>query len=187
VAGAPGDEHPPPDSLEWLIEGAASIGSALGRRGATLRVVTDSGELAPPRGRGGLGPSELLDALALIRPSKVSGLAAGVELVSRAAGDGPVICLLGAVGAEEVAELVQARSGPVTDLAVLADIGSWADAGLLRGRRSPSATARAELARQRDDAAALLRAAGWHVAVARADSTVADVWGELAGPVGVPA
>jgi uncharacterized protein (DUF58 family) len=186
VAGPPGDANPPPDSLEWLIEAAASIGSALGRRGATLRVVTDSGELAVPGGRGGLGAGELVDALAGLRPSKVSSLAPGLELLGRAAGDGPVICLLGAVGPEEVAELVRARSGPGTDLAVLSDLGSWADAGLLRGRRAPSAAARAELARQRDEAAALLRASGWQVAVARADTTVADVWTELAGPAAAP-
>ncbi|WP_448623863.1 DUF58 domain-containing protein [Geodermatophilus sp. URMC 64] len=194
AAGPAGDDSPPPDSLEWLIEAAASIGAALGRRGATLRVVTETGELATAGTRGGLDPEELLDALAGVRPSKASGLGTGVELLSRAAGDGPVVCLLGAAGADEAADLVRARSGPSTDFAVLVDIGSWADAGLQRGRRAPSATARAELDRQRDDAAALLRAAGWHVAVARADSTVEQVWAELTGPeaasrsaAGVPA
>jgi uncharacterized protein (DUF58 family) len=182
VPGPPGDDAPPADSLEWLVEAAASIGTALGRRGAELRVVTDAGELTPAGART-LGPEALLDALAGVRPSKVSGLATGVELLGRAAGDGPVVCLLGAVGADDVAGLVRSRSGPTTDLAVLVDIGSWADAGLLRGRRAPSATARAELVRQREDAARLLRAAGWQVAVARADSPVEQVWRELAGPV----
>ena len=50
---------------------------------------------------------------------------------------------------------------------------------MLRGRRAPSVAARAELDKQRDDAAALLRAAGWHVAVARADTAVETVWAEL--------
>jgi uncharacterized protein (DUF58 family) len=187
TAGPPGDEHPPPDSLEWLIEAAASIGSVLGRRGATVRVVTESGELPAPGGRGGLGAAELLDALAGLRPSTVPGLGGGLPLLGRAAGDGPVICLLGAVGPEEAAELVRARPGRGSDLAVLSDLGSWADAGLLRGRRSASAAARAELDRQRDEAVALLRAAGGQVAVARAGSSVADVWTALAGPLGVPA
>jgi len=181
VGGPPGDDSPPPDSLEWLIEAAASIGVSLGRRGATLRVVTECGELASTGTRGGLDPEELLDALAGLRPSKVSGLGTGVELLARAAGDGPVVCLLGAVGGDDVADLVRARSGPSADFAVLVDIGSWADAGLLRGRRSPSVAARAELDRQRDDAAALLRAAGWHVSIARADSAVEQVWAELTG------
>ena len=32
-AGPPGDPTPPPDSLEWVVEAAASIGTALLRRG----------------------------------------------------------------------------------------------------------------------------------------------------------
>jgi uncharacterized protein (DUF58 family) len=197
ITGPPGDDAPPADSLEWLVEAAASMGTVLGRRGAALRVVTDAGELTAGGARAALGSEDLLDALAGVRPSKVSGLSTGVELLGRAAGDGPVLCLLGAVGTDDVAELVRARSGPGTDLAVLVDIGSWADAGLLRGRRAPSATARAELVRQRDEATRLLRAAGWQVVVARADRSVEEVWRELTGApavtpggaaaVGVPA
>jgi hypothetical protein len=93
-----------------------------------------------------------------------------------------VICLLGAVGPDDVVELARARSGPTTDLAILADVGSWADDGAGRVRRSLSAASRATLDRQRDDAADLLRAAGWRVAVARADQSVADVWSTLSGP-----
>jgi uncharacterized protein (DUF58 family) len=193
IAGPAGDDNPPSDSLEWLVEAAASIGNALGRRGATLRVVTESGELAVGGHRGGLDADTLLDALAAVRPSKVSALDTGIEALREAAGDGPVVCLLGAVGADDVADLVRARSGPSTDFAVLVDIGSWADAGLLRGRRAPSDAARAELERQRDDAVTLLRAAGWHVAIARADVPVEQVWAELTetaplrGGLGVPA
>jgi phosphoserine phosphatase len=106
-----------------------------------------------------------------------------VDQACRVAGDGPLICLLGAVGADDVVELVRARSGPVTDLAVLVDTGSWAEAGATRGRRAVSATSRAELTRQRDEAADLLRAAGWQVAVASAGASVADVWRDLSSPV----
>ena len=199
LAGPPGDELPPPDSLEWLIEAAASIGTSLAGRGAVLRAVTDRGELTPGAGRGGLVPHELLDRLAAVRPSRLSGLGAGVELLCRAAGEGPVLCLLGAVGPDDVVDLLRARSGPTTDFAVLVDVAGWADAGLARGKRALSATARSELARQRDEAAALLRAGGWRVAIARADQAVAEVWAQLgpspeaaarpaaAGGVGVPA
>src|SRR3954453_22033956 len=89
-AGPPGDDAPPADSLEWLVEAAASIGTVLGRRGATLRVVTESGELAVAGSRGGLDPEQLLDALAGVRPAKSSGLGHGVDLLREAAGDGPV-------------------------------------------------------------------------------------------------
>jgi uncharacterized protein (DUF58 family) len=182
VSSAADDECPPPDSLEWLVEAAASIGTALAGQGVTLRTITDGGELVPPAGRGRQGPEELLDRLAGVRPSRVSALTAAVQQLSRAAGDGPVICLLGAVGPDDVVDLIRARSGPATDLAVLVDIESWADTGLARGRRARSAASRGALARQRDDAAALLRAAGWRVAIARAGQSVAEVWTALGEP-----
>ncbi len=177
--GPAGDDCPPSDSLEWLIEAAASIGTSLTRRGAELRTVTDAGELTPATGRGRLGPDDLLDRLATVTPSRVRGLATGIDLLCRAAGDGPVICLLGAVGPDDVVELVRHRSGPTTDLAILADVGSWADVSTGRVRRTLSAASRATLAQQRDDAAELLKAAGWRVAVARADQSVGEVWATL--------
>jgi len=180
--GPDGDDSPPPDSLEWLVEAAASMGSTLAERGAVLRAVTDAGELVPPSGHGRLSADDLLDRLAGVGPSRVPGLAVGVEQLCRAAGDGPVICLLGAVGPDDVAGLVRSRSGPTVDAAVLADVESWAEAGVSRGRRDLSAASRGILARQRDDAATLLRDAGWRVAVARADRSVAEVWAELGGP-----
>jgi uncharacterized protein (DUF58 family) len=182
----PGDDSPPPNSLEWLIEAAASIGTALAHRGAELRTVTDVEELTPASGRGRLGPEDLLDRLARVTPSRATALGTGVDLLCRAAGDGPVICLLGAVGPDDVVDLIRHRSGPTTDLAVLADIGSWADGGTGRVRRGLSAASRATLAQQRDDAADLLRAAGWQVAVASADQTVADVWAALGGAEAPP-
>ena len=185
--GPDGDDRPPPDSVEWLIEAAASIGTTLAQRGAVLRAVTDAGELVPTSGRGRLSPDDLLDRLATVSPSRVSGLRAGVEQLCRVAGDGPVVCVLGAVGPDDVAELIRGRSGPTSDAAILLDIESWADAGLPRGRRAATATARGVLADQREDAAALLRAAGWRVAVAGADRSVADVWAALGGDAGSPA
>ena len=150
-----------------------------------LRAVTDAGELVPASGRGRLGPDDLLDRLASVRPSRVSGLAAGVDLLCRAAGDGPVVCLLGAVGPDDVADLIRGRSGPTADSAVLLDVGQL-------GRRRPGPRPargglrrpRTTLAGQRDAAAALLRASGWRVAVARADQSVPDVWAALAAPAG---
>ena len=118
------------------------------------------------------------------------GLGTAVERVARVAGDGPVVCLLGAVGADDVADLVRVRSGPATDVAVLADVASWADAGAVRSRRGISAASRDELARQREEAARLLRSAGWRVVVAGAATRLEDVWASLGTPtggLGVPA
>ncbi len=180
--GPAGDDAPPVDSLEWVVEAAASIGTDLARRGAILRAITDAGELLPSPGRGQLSAEDLLDRLAGVGPSRVSGLDIGVEQVCRAAGEGPIICLLGAVGPDDVVPLIRGRSGPTTDLAVLTDIESWVDSGHGRGRRGPSAASRGALAAQREDAATLLRAAGWRVAVARADTGIAEVWATLGAP-----
>src|SRR5687767_3341346 len=88
-----GDDCPPGDTLEWLVEAAATIGTELARRGAVLRTVTDAGELLPTSGHGRLSADDLLDRLAGVGTSRVPSLAAGVEQLCRAAGDGPVICL----------------------------------------------------------------------------------------------
>jgi uncharacterized protein (DUF58 family) len=193
VPGPSGDPAPPPDSLEWLVEAAASIGSALAGRGSVLRVVTAESELRPVEGPGGLGPTELLDRLAVLTPTRGSSLRPAVEQLHRVAGDGPVVAVLGAVAPDDLAELVAARSGPHRDVAVLLDVASWAEVGG-RTRRSLSATSRAHLAAQVEESAALLRGAGWQVTVAGAGSSVEAVWAELAAqrgtavrPVGVPA
>ena len=177
-----GPDAPPSDSLEWLVEAAASIGTELIARGATLRVVTEGAELAGAEHGAGLGSEELLDRLAGVAPSRLAGLAPGLALLTRAAGEGPVVALLGAVGPDEAAELVRIRSGPAADLAVLTDIGSWAEADGVRRRRPIGAAARAELTRQQEAAADLLRAGGWQVAVAGAGDSVADVWAQVARP-----
>jgi uncharacterized protein (DUF58 family) len=182
VGGPPGDPAPPPDSLEWLIEAAASIGASLTRRGATVRVVTDAGELTASGGRGGLGGDELLEQLATVQSSRQSELTVGVEALRRAGAEGPAVCLLGSVGADDVEQLVRARSGPGRDVAVLVDVVSWTEAVGGRARRPLSAGARVELDRQREDAADLLRASGWQVVVARAEESVEAVWDRLVAP-----
>jgi uncharacterized protein (DUF58 family) len=179
---APGPGAPPPDSLEWLVEAAASIGTELTARGATLRLVTEGGELAGASPAAGLGADELLDRLAGVAPSRLASLGPGLALLPHAAGEGPVVALLGAIGPDEAAELVRVRSGPAADLAVLTDIGSWVEAEGARRRRPVGAAARAELTRQQEAAADLLRAGGWQVAVAGAGDTVADVWARLVRP-----
>ena len=186
LVGPAGDDDPPADSLEWLIEAAASIGTTLAQRGAVLRAITDTGELTPASGRGRLSAEDLLDRLAGVGPSRVSGLRAGVDQLCRAAGDGPVICLLGAVGPDDVVDLIRGRSGPAGNAAILLDVESWAEAGLPRPRRGTTASARGVLGAQRADAVTLLRSAGWRVAVASADRSIAEVWSALGDPAASP-
>jgi uncharacterized protein (DUF58 family) len=187
VRSAAGDPTPPADTLEWVVEAAASIGTHLLQRGAGLRVVTDTGDLAGLGARGGLGAGELLDRLGELSPSRLPRLDLAVEALRRTAVDGPVLCLLGLVGAEDVAALVRARSGPGSDVAVLVDPAGWLDAGAGagRGRRPMGGAARAELVRRQTDAVRLLQAAGWQVVQAGPDRSVEQVWAQLGGPTGV--
>jgi uncharacterized protein (DUF58 family) len=185
VAGPPGDPAPPTDTLEWVVEAAASIGTHLLRRGAGLRVVTDTGELSGLGSRGAMGADELLDRLAELTPSRLDDLDLAVEALRRSAADGPAVCLLGLVGPDDAAALIRARSGPGSDVAVVTDAASWLDAGALRARRPLSAGARAEFLARSEAAVRLLLAAGWQVVRARPDQTVDDVWSQL-GAAGAP-
>jgi uncharacterized protein (DUF58 family) len=182
VPGPAGDPAAPADTLEWVVEAAASIGTHLLQRGSGLRVVADTGDLNGLGARGGLDAGELLDRLAELSLSRLTGLDLAVEALRRTAVDGPVICLLGLVGPDDVATLVRARSGPGTDVAVLMDAAGWLDAGAGRGRRPVSAAARAELVQRQTDATRLLQAAGWQVVQAGPDRSVDQVWAQLGTP-----
>lgn len=180
----------PADSLEWAVEATASIAVALGGRGHEVRVVTENGELEGsgrvPVGPLGAAPEELLDRLATITPTAGTELAPGIEVLRRIAGDGQVVCVLGAVGPDDVTALVRARSGSSAGLAVLLDLGSFLPA--VRGHRPDTSGASTALSDQRDEAAAMLRAAGWRVAVVRAGDPVAQAWAALSGrPAAEPA
>lgn len=174
AAGPAGDPAPPANTLEWAVEAAASIGTHLLRRGAGLRVVTDAGDLG-----GGLGADVLLDRLAKLTASRLAGLDLALEPLRRSVGEGPAVCLLGLLGPDDATRLVRARSGPGNDVAVVADVGSWLDAGALHGRRPPTAAARAGLLERQEAGVQLLRAAGWQVLAARPDQPVEEVWAEL--------
>jgi uncharacterized protein (DUF58 family) len=185
AAGTAGDPAPPTDTLEWVVEAAASIGAHLLRRGAGLRVVADTGDLSGLGTRGARGPigaDDLLDRLAELAPSRLTGLDLAVEALRRTAADGPVLCLLGLVTPDDAAALIRARSGPGTGVAVVADAVSWLDAGALRGRRPLGAGARTEVLQRQDAAVRLLRAAGWQVLTAGADQSVEQVWAQLGAP-----
>jgi uncharacterized protein (DUF58 family) len=195
AAGAPGDPAPPPDTLEWALEAAASIGTHLLRQGAALRVLTDLGDVGSRSVHGGRGSARgsgmdaeaLLERLALLSASRLAHLDPAVEALRRSPTEGPAICLLGLVTPEDVVQLLRARSGPGTDAAVLMDAESWIDAGAVRGRRPFSAGARAELCERQAAAGRLLQSAGWQVVPARPDQTVEQVWSALGAPGGTAA
>ncbi|SCX50167.1 Uncharacterized conserved protein, DUF58 family, contains vWF domain [Klenkia marina] len=181
--GPHGDPAPPPDSLEWVVEAAASIGDHLLGRGAALRLLTDLGE---PTGGAGVDRAGLGEQLAGVSASRATDLDGAVQALRRGADQGPLVCLLGAVGPDEVAALVRARSGPGTDVAVLVDVPAWHEAMVGSGgprKHALAPSVRAQLADRQDRAASALTAAGWRVALAGPHDAVETVWARLSGPV----
>lgn len=94
----------------------------------------------------------LLDTLAVVRPSRSAGLGAGVEALREAGGQ--IIAILGALTAEQARLIASARHGTVPALALL-----------LGGFEGP--------------AAGILTAAGWRVATAPGEDSLAGAWREL--------
>jgi uncharacterized protein (DUF58 family) len=177
AAGPDGDPAPPPDTLEWVVEAAASIGDHLLARGADLRVLTDVGEVVTGTA---LDRPGLAERLATVSASRATELDAGLQALRRGADSGPLVCLLGAVGPADVAALVRARSGPGTDVAVLVDVAAWRAAPTRAGRRHTLAPEAArELTDRQQQAAAALRAAGWRVVTAGPQDAVETAWARL--------
>ncbi len=153
-------------SLEWAVEFTASVCLHLNRTGQHVRLVSEHGKLladAPEQAGPGHAGS-VLDSLAAARPAHERDIVLGSD-----PGQGQeLIAVLGTVGTESVHELTRHRARGTRSYAVLLDTAAWeggdaaTDGDVTVG-----------------DTAALLRAAGWGVVVARADRTVSDVWTEL--------
>jgi uncharacterized protein (DUF58 family) len=149
--------HGADSSLEFAVSLAASICAHLLGRGEPVELVTEEGAALTAPGSGtGLDP--LLDALAALRPSARADLA-GPE-ISRST---DVLAVLGVVGPTELEALLARRA--TGGHAVLLDVSTWDPA-----RSGPGVAAAA---------AAALRRAGWHVAIAAAGTGPDQVWDAL--------
>jgi uncharacterized protein (DUF58 family) len=138
------------DLFELAVSAAASIGVHLAGEGFEARFVTAEGEVP----RQGTFRDTLLDTLAVLRPSRAVSLEAGVKAL--AAGDGQFIAVLGELPPAQARELAAARRGTTPAVAlVLAEEG--------RGT----------------DAARVLTAAGWRVAVVPDEVRLAAAWQEM--------
>ncbi|EHR62182.1 DUF58 domain-containing protein [Saccharomonospora cyanea] len=153
-------------SLEWAVEFTASVSLHLNKMGQRVRLVSEHGKLladAPEQAGPGHAGS-VLDSLAATRPAHERDIVLGSD-----PGQGQeLIAVLGTVGTESVHELTRHRPRGTRSYAVLLDTAAWAS-----GDTATDADVTV------GDTAALLRAAGWGVVVAKADRTVSDVWAEL--------
>ncbi len=147
----------PASSLEVAISLVASVCAHLVGRGEPLVAVTEDGAALGPSDGGVEGAAALdavLDALAALRPGARTGLT-GPPL------EGDVLAVLGAPGAGGVEALVERVHG--AGHAVLLDVETW-------DRTAAGAT---------QAAAAVLRGAGWHVAVLPAGAPPEHAWDDL--------
>lgn len=102
--------------FELAVTAAASIGAHLTDEGYEARFVTDLGEVA----RQGTFRDTLLDTLAVLKPSRSSGLEAGLQALGSSGGQ--LIAVLGSLSAAQARELARLRRGTAPGLAlILAD------------------------------------------------------------------
>ena len=155
----------PGSSFEWAVSAVASIGSHAGRRGYSLRLLTDTGPVA-----GGADLSDggvLLDQLAEVQTSRNRGLDAAAGPLRGAEGLGTLIVVAGILGPEEAALLSSTRSPSEVSIAVLIDANGWL--GL-----SPRAQADSDAAY--DASSEVLQRAGWRVLRARHGDRLPALW-----------
>ena len=137
--------------FELAVSAAASIGVHLAGEGFDARFVTAEGEV---RANGAFRDT-LLDTLAVIRPSRTASIEAGTQALSSAGGQ--VMAVIGDMPAAQARELAAARRGAAGVAIVLAEEGTGMEA------------------------AHVLAASGWRVAVAHDAARLTAAWQQLQG------
>jgi uncharacterized protein (DUF58 family) len=174
-------------SFEFAVSAAASIGVHLSREGLDGQLITDTGALSTP----GIFEDVLLNSLAVIKPSRGQDLSPGLAALRGASG--LVIAITGRLSAGAARQLAASRRDAGPAIALLLAVSTWSgpgadprfpgggaaddDAG-----RAPGGTGTGET----DQAAAILRAAGWRVACLDVSTPLAVVWQQLGLSPAVP-
>jgi uncharacterized protein (DUF58 family) len=138
--------------FELAVSAAASIGVHLTGEGFDTRLVTAEGEVPTQ----GTFRDTLLDTLAVLRPSRTDSIEAAVKALG--SGGGQVMAVIGDVPAAQARELAAARRGTASGTAIiLAEPGAGTEA------------------------ARVLAASGWRVAVAHDAARLTAAWQQLQG------
>ena len=154
------DESP---ALEWAITAAASIGCHLAERGRRVTVVTGSGQVAHNE------VMPVLDMLAETTPALRSDVQPRCTAWSGLGRDASVFAVLGAAPHAPISELLNRPRLPGSSVALLLRSWTWAGGGVGDQLREESW----------QESADALRAAGWRVVPAEADSELAELWPRL--------
>ena len=173
-------------SFEFAVSAAASIGVHLSHEGLEGQLITDAGGLSAP----GIFEDVLLDSLAVIRPSRGHDLSPGLAALRGASG--LIIAVTGRLSAGAARQLAASRRDAGPAIALLLAVSTWSgpgadprfpgsgpadDAGRAAGGPGP---------RETDQAAAILRAAGWRVACLDVTTPLAVAWQQLGLSPAIP-
>ncbi|MGB8995418.1 MAG: DUF58 domain-containing protein [Pseudonocardiaceae bacterium] len=154
-------------SLEYAVSLAASVYVHLRQHGQQVRLVTADGVVQAGAADGTDHTVDTaLDALAALSATDQHDLASGPAM----AGKHDVVAVLGALGPEAVEQLLAQRPRGRRSHAVLLDVAAWGaeeDGAVVPDAADPTQAAR------------LLVAAGWSVAVARPEQPPSSVWVQL--------
>jgi uncharacterized protein (DUF58 family) len=193
----------PTSSFEFAVSAAASIGTHLARDGLDGQLITDAGPVTAP----GAFEDALLNSLAVITPSRGRELDGGI--VSLRSTSGLMVAILGRVSAGAARQLAASRRDTGLAIAVLLAVSTWAatgggtgdaPAGRDRNGSVPAGgsangaasglgngkAAGAAAPGETDQAAMILRAAGWRVVTVDANTPLTAAWQGLSKPAADP-
>jgi uncharacterized protein (DUF58 family) len=122
-------------SFELAVSAAASVGVHVSQEGLTGQFITDNDVIRS----GPFFEDRLLDALAVIRPSPVRTLDRAFKEL-KLSGAGVIVAVLGKMTSADAKQLAACRTEGSQGIALLLDVGTWADSA----RRSAPKTAAAE-------------------------------------------
>jgi uncharacterized protein (DUF58 family) len=161
-------------SFERAVSAAASIALRLGRSGYDLALVADDGQQVRPAGLADQGTA-ILDYLASVEPTSTPSLVPMANRLSRTAGEGLLVAVLGVPSSDEAAALARCRLGFGGALGLLVRTDSWLG---LAPREVAAADAQAA------GIATLLDRAGWRTAMLTRTQPLDDPWRRLTAPLG---
>jgi len=162
-------------SFEFAVSAAASIGVHLAHEGLEGQLITDTGALSAS----GVFEDVLLNSLAVIKPSRGRDITPGLAAVRGTSG--LIVAVTGRLSAGAARQLAASRRDAGPAIALLLAVSTWSGAA-----SDQAATDRGSATAETDQAAAILRAAGWRVACVDANMQLAAAWQQLAAFPALP-
>ncbi|HTS98433.1 MAG TPA: DUF58 domain-containing protein [Streptosporangiaceae bacterium] len=184
-------------SFEFAVSAAASIGVHLAHEGLDGQLITDTGALSAS----GAFEDVLLNSLAVIKQSRGREITPGLAAIRGTSG--LIVAVTGRLSAGQARQLAASRRDAGPAIAVLLAVSTWSGSGPdLRAPADGAGQARRGAgtapggsdstrggsgAAETDQAAGILRAAGWRVTCVDASTPLTVAWQQLAAFTGVQA